>query len=442
MCRRKICAVAIVFMSATPCFAQDAGLEAVRIPLETIWALDMPGARDIHGIDLGDFDGRSRPGWGFEEFRKERAGGIEEFRKSLAIKAPSEDAMPGFIVPSAADANALRYASSRVASAMRYEKQGLGAYSFQSGNEVTLVFFTHPSSYYVQLVNVERRGGSIKVQYRVVPHFTAESTVHFALIPLGKLPAGEYFVEFEQAPMERKFQEAGFIRYDSTKERRLVCRSFSFTVWDPPLAELEAPAEGATLVPLDQIWGYRMPGTRDVRELDGELGKDQPLSEAPSNRIVRWLMGRAPRELPPGLGPRTQLRADRGFVVIGEGAKSLQAAWDRLIRPRQDREGVGAGSKVTLVFFAHPAPGYVHIQGVEWVNDEIAVKYRIVPHETMESTAHFALIPLGTPKEGEYRVRMIQLPTPKDVLGGREIDPAVVRRTVCGDFTFFVRGGQ
>jgi hypothetical protein len=37
---------------------------------------------------------------------------------------------------------------------------------------------------------------------------------------------------------------------------------------------------------------------------------------------------------------------------------------------------------------------------------------------------------------------MVQLPTPKDILQGREIDPAVVRRTVCGDFTFFVRSGQ
>jgi hypothetical protein len=322
---------------------------------------------------------------------------------------------------------------------MRYEKAGFNKYSFQSDRELTLVFFTHPSSYYIQLREVKRRGTVITVRYQATPHFTPESSVHFALIPLGKLPAAEYNVMFEQERMDSRFVEAGFIQLAPLQEQRLVCRSFSFVIWDPPSEELAKPDPKAKLVPLSEVWALKMPGTKNVRELDGE---GQGIARSTTNRMASWLINNRPRPIEANVPPTRASLAGPGFAVIGTEADSLRQAANKLIqRPRRGRERFLSGSSMTVVFFAHPTAGYVHLHAVEVAGTDVTIKYRIVPHRTKESTTHFALIPLGKLPAGEYRVRMVLLPPPEEAgKRARPFDPGIAARDVCGDFTFLVGG--
>jgi hypothetical protein len=92
-----------------------------------------------------------------------------------------------------------------------------------------LVFFSHPSSYYARLRTVERDGNQFTVSYQFEPHLTPESTVHFALIPLGKLPAGEYRVVYRQLPIDEKFAAQGFQPVEP-RAAELVAHNFKFTI--------------------------------------------------------------------------------------------------------------------------------------------------------------------------------------------------------------------
>ena len=101
-------------------------------------------------------------------------------------------------------------------------------------DEITLVVFSYPCSYFFRLKQVERDENTITVRYQFEPHYSPESTVHFALIPLGKLPIGDYRVKMEQLPMEKQWQEAGFLRVHDARARNLVSLPFSFTVAEKP----------------------------------------------------------------------------------------------------------------------------------------------------------------------------------------------------------------
>jgi hypothetical protein len=101
--------------------------------------------------------------------------------------------------------------------------------SFLASSEISVVFFSYQGRRFVHLNRVDRRGREIDIGYRFVPHETEDMTVHFALIPLGKLSAGEYQVNVVQSPMARKYRR----HHEPTSgalARRIVCNSFSFSI--------------------------------------------------------------------------------------------------------------------------------------------------------------------------------------------------------------------
>lgn len=413
----------------------------IEIPLSSIWALDIPGTRDIYGLDLMDFNERSSPGWGYEEFRKEREGSINAIRKTLASWPAGEESLPGFVINRKPDYGVLRSAGMTFGrglqslgprSKLAYEinERLWGNYSFPSGDESTLVFYTHPSSYYVRLDSVTRQGNTFTVSYRAEPHYTAESTVHFALIPLGKLLAGEYQVRFEQVAMERKFHERGFIPFSPQQQARLICRNFNFVVWDRPADEAIEPKEGAFRIPLDTIWSEGMEGTRDVRELDANPRDVR----SPTRTIRNWLrLQRGPLRDPP-LGGKP---VASGFVVLGTDERALKMAREKIGQPRKDTDGFLADSDVSIVVYGIPIGGRLQIASVDRLDSVVTVSYRIVPEKNPDKSGQYAIIPVGKLAAGEYDVRMVQIADDEAI----KADPGLIARGVSGNFSFRMSEG-
>lgn len=221
-------------------------IAAVEIPLDQVWGFDLPGTRDVAGMTLPVVDEKKQPGIDHESYRIQRGHIIEQLRQNLTTKPGSMDALPGFALSRTPDFYTLRAADMRLAITKKMGRPGfkpsqLGisqSSPLPPNEEVTLVIYSHPCSYFFRLKQVERDVNTITVRYQFEPHYSPESTIHFALIPLGKLPIGDYKVEMEQLPMEKKWQEAGFLRVHNARARKLVNLPFSFTVAEkPPMPE-------------------------------------------------------------------------------------------------------------------------------------------------------------------------------------------------------------
>jgi hypothetical protein len=65
--------------------------------------------------------------------------------------------------------------------------------------DVSLIFYTRLSGYFVHLESIERVDNRFIVTYRFVEHPSRNLSFHFALIPLGKMSAGTYEIEMKQA---------------------------------------------------------------------------------------------------------------------------------------------------------------------------------------------------------------------------------------------------
>jgi hypothetical protein len=97
--------------------------------------------------------------------------------------------------------------------------------------DLSLFFYVYLGGRWVRIDRVEIENDQsitrITLKYHFVSHMTADSTVHFALIPLGKLSAGAVKVRIEQLPAITDVKGTeGKIR----DETRIVCDSFAFGV--------------------------------------------------------------------------------------------------------------------------------------------------------------------------------------------------------------------
>ncbi len=405
--------------------ATVADTKPIMIPLDQIWALDMPGTRDIEGIGSPDMPRTSFPR-SFEEFKQSRQRAIEGLRRDLSDKPPSADAFPGFVVSVPSGRTLLTILNSTIGTLKRkssHERKNL----IQSGRDAYLIFYSHPSSYYVQLKSVTRHGTSIDIEYAFVPHYTVESTAHFAMIPLGKLEAGEYQVRISQQPMKKKYMAAGFGPVSGWEARRFICQPFSFTVFDlPALGTEEDPV--AERIPLDQIWALDMPGTRDVRELDPRKDVNVKNSTAVT-KIRRSIFLRTYRT-------KERPKAGPCFLVPGEGKEALQNAAKVLVDNAPHAKTLPAGEKVSLVFYSQPAPGYVALHSVRHSDNHITVRYQVITHQTANATVHFALIPLGKLPAGKATVEVVEVASETPYS-----NHALTDRAVCDSCTFTISEG-
>ncbi len=189
----------------------------------------------------------------------------------------------------------------------------------------------------------------------------------------------------------------------------------------------EPPKDQADTVtiPLDQIWAYQMPGTKDIRELEPERG------------AIVGDIGRSLYRVP----PRGD-KAEAGFAVLGTGLEALRGVRAVMVEGKEPSKSFPVGSEVSVVFFSH-AFGYgVHIYKVERRGNNVKVRYQFVPHRTKVMTVHFALIPLNELAPGQVRVEIIRSPMDDKYRGFKPPDSASQSRVVSQSFRFVIEEPQ
>ncbi len=177
------------------------------IPLDEIWALDMPGTKPIRELLKDPKDDNSLVG---------------EIARTLCKKYGKEVG-PAFIV-SGDGAEALKNTHAIITGMMKRSDK------VPHAGTKSIFFFTNLDSRYIHVTKVDMKEGSIKIYCRETPHETSNMTVHFALIPLGKLHKGIFNVEIVSEPLEKGWADRGLKPYDEEKRKKKYCSSFKFEV--------------------------------------------------------------------------------------------------------------------------------------------------------------------------------------------------------------------
>jgi hypothetical protein len=176
--------------------------EPVEIPLKEVWAYKMPDTKDFKNTDAPQAEKsvvqkvlkQVRDNWRKEHGYVVEGDGmaaLRQFYRARCDKLPNDEAP--------ADA------------------------------PVSLIFFTNSTGWYVHIESIEREDDKFVITYRFVPHETAETTQHLAVIPLGKLLPGNYAVTIVRMPMDKKYRQLGFPE-PPPKQSDVVCKSFKFNV--------------------------------------------------------------------------------------------------------------------------------------------------------------------------------------------------------------------
>lgn len=183
---------------------QGSNQEGGEIYLDEIWGCNMPRTLDFRKLDGALFGEIGRAIWTFS--------------------STDHDTRAGFAVRGSG-VEALRHVHSVLVENKRPQR------TFSTDSKVSVFFFSpYEFNSFIHLHRVERKGKIINIRYRFAPNETEENPKHFALIPLGKLPPGEYRVNMIQSPMEHAYAAIGVQPISNEDARRSVCESFSFSI--------------------------------------------------------------------------------------------------------------------------------------------------------------------------------------------------------------------
>lgn len=390
-----------------------------EIPLDRIWALDMPGTRDIN--EYRDEDKPQQPG----EEAWQRV--LSSIRKTLAHKRRDKLAMPSFAVVAGGDRHEVVLARDGIRKGIPLFGEPDNARrntplfndSFFSTDELSVVFYSYTSPYVIEFERIERRGAVIDIRYRFVPGIPPGSMVHFAMIPLGKLSVGEYRVEISQSSMEQKYVDAGFKPVSDKQASRIVCQPFSFNVSNPPAPPPEL-SKNAVDIPLAGIWAHMMPGTKRIHDLE----KNVPVDDTLMAKIGRIL------------SKKKKQKTDPSFAVEKTGLEGLGNAYAVFSGEMKRPISLSKDNEISVVFFTHPSNYYVHLSRVVLDGSTIRVEYRLVPHLSQDATKHFALIPIGKLPKGKYKVDVFSEPIEKKLLGGGLREPDAQKKATIASSSF------
>jgi len=202
--------------------------DTLTIPLDQMWAFDMPGTEDIRELEPAILRKNLQKLPTAEQFKLLRKAIISKIAESLSTEAPSwpregGKAEKGF----AASGSSVEVVHRAFAALVDGDAPRA---TFSTDDRIHLFFFSHSFESYVYIRQVVQRGNAIEIRYSVVPHTERHVTPNFAIIPLGNLPAGKYDVTIIPLPLDQKYKQAGFKPMSEDWLRRMVCGSFSFDV--------------------------------------------------------------------------------------------------------------------------------------------------------------------------------------------------------------------
>jgi hypothetical protein len=223
---------------------------------------------------------------------------------------------------------------------------------------------------------------------------------------------------------------------------RIAC-ALVFVAQPNNVTGVQPPPE--EIIPLKDIWAHRMPGTRDIRELEPELDPKRWETLPYEKRLeLRQNALWEPIEtslIESSIRPRADQSARTGFAVAGTGIEALRKAHAVLVQGEKPRTSLSTNEDLLLIFFSFPSDGYrVHLHQVNRRDDEIELQYQLEPYAERVLSISFALIPIGILPVGEYNVEMTQIPTKQEfvALGYKRIDENWTRQFLCKRFSFRV----
>jgi hypothetical protein len=193
-------------------------------------------------------------------------------------------------------------------------------------------------------------------------------------------------------------------------------------------------------IPLDSVWAFKMPDTRNIQELEPRLNPNLSIEEM-RKRSRLWQMRDVLRNR-----PKRGYKAGPAIVVVGKDKEALENAHAALLAKDKGKETpreMPLGKDLSLLFYSYLNGSYCKIVSAE-IEDEgekatnVYVYYQFVGHSETISTAHFALIPLGQPRtrEGIVRVYIEQVPPVNQF--GETLPKSDARHIVSDTFTFGV----
>lgn len=400
------------------------GVKTSEIPLDQIWALDMPGTRDINELFQDDPVEDDKDKLRANRARQKLLTGIS---RMLASKRRGKRSMASFAVVADGNRHEVALARDGIRKGLPFfgepanfrRSTPLNYNSFFTTDKLSIVFFSYTSPYFIEFERIERRGAVIDIRYRFVPGIPPGSSVHFALIPVGKLPVGEYRARISQSPMDQKYLGAGFGPVSDEQASRFVCQSFSFNVSNPPAPPPELTKD-ATDIPLAEIWAHMMPGTKKIHGLQKDV---------PDENTVMAKIGRV-------LSEKIRQKTEPSFAVEKTGLEGLKNAYAVFSGEMKRPTSLSKDNEISIVFFTHPSNYYVHLSRVVLDGNTIRVGYRLVPHMTQDMTMHFALIPIGKLPKGKYKVYVLAEPIEKKLLIGGLKEPDVQKKATIASSSF------
>jgi hypothetical protein len=201
----------------------------------------------------------------------------------------------------------------------------------------------------------------------------------------------------------------------------------------------DTPSDKAKTIPLEKIWAYEMPGTKDVRHLEHKVGVHDPgfrefWEHSLVRQIVSFLSSSTPEE---------GKKAGPAFVVVGIGKDALKAAHEVLMDKKKNKtrpsQPLPKDKELSLVFYHYVTGWHPRINSVEQSLNTIVVKYQFVtPPEPSFGAARFAIIPIGKLPPGVVRVKFEQVP-PVDFKGRPSMQRPDTERLVSDSFSFDVQ---
>lgn len=202
--------------------------EAVEIPLSEIWAYEMPGTRDVRELEPETYGREAKSLSEAEQFERINESIIQQIRHALQLQRDSDAQGPkkpgkAFAVVGSGK-EALIEARSILA-----ERKG-PQNTFPANSKLSIVFHSLEAGSYVHLISVKKQGNKVSIHFQFVPHFTANSTSHFALIPGVDLPSGKIEVQIVQEPMKDEYGIGKGLEASADWQEQVICKPFSFSI--------------------------------------------------------------------------------------------------------------------------------------------------------------------------------------------------------------------
>ncbi len=191
-----------------------------------------------------------------------------------------------------------------------------------------------------------------------------------------------------------------------------------------------ACGEETLTIPLDTIWAWDMPGTKDVSEIspvDTTLPTKETRRLSPMHDILITL----------NYADKNQ-RPAKGFVVIGSDRLALDKAREIITGKSKALSALPSYEELTLVYFSKGGCP-IYLSEVSRNKHKIIVTF--YTHRTIELDlgSYFALIPLGKLPKGGYMVRLQQSsPTVEPGATSKRLSAENVHRLICDSFDFSV----